>query len=329
MFTLQKQPGQAFRILNFSDTHMKKSELCEGHLFRKIFERTISEAIARVKPDLITISGDISWAGDDAAHAWLADYFDSFGIPWAPVMGNHDNQCGDAFVDDVAEIFLAGKHCLFEKGDASMGCGNYVIVIEESGKPVEALFMMDSHNRSSYTDENGEARNTWGKLYREQLAWYAAQNEQLRARGCNDSTLIMHIPMYAYFEASAAAYRPGIDWANLQYECHTDYPDAWQPGVKACGVQYEGIGAPTIEDGVLDALIAGGTTKHVLVGHDHINNWMIDYRGVKLCFSLKAGPSAYWRPFLNGGTVLTVTEQGVSDIHHEYVDCSDLLNTWT
>lgn len=329
MFVLQKQPGRDFRILNFSDTHMKQSELAEGHLFRAIFERTVSEAIERVKPDLITITGDVSWSGDDAAHAWLADYFDSFGIPWAPVMGNHDNQCGDAFVDGVADIFLARKHCLFEKGDPALGCGNYVIVIEEDGKPVEALFMMDTHNCCTYTDESGEERSTWGRLYDAQLAWYTEQNELLRSRGCSDTTLMMHIPMHAYFEASDMAYRAGIDWANLQYECHTNYPAAWKPGVSAVGVQYEGIGAPAIEDGVMDTLVDGGTTRHVLVGHDHINNWMIDYRGIKLCFSLKTGPSAYWRPFLNGATVLTVTQDGVADVHHEYIDCSDLLNTWT
>ncbi len=329
MFVLQKQPDRDFVILNFSDTHMKKSELGEGHLFRRIFERTISEAVARVKPDLITVSGDISWSGDDAAHGWLVDYFDSFGIPWAPVMGNHDNQCGDDFVDGVADIFLAHQHCLFEKGSPSMGCGNYVIVIEENGCPVSALFMMDSHNRYTYTDANGASHNTWGRLNDEQLAWYAEQNERLKARGCTDTALIMHMPMYAYYTASAEAYRENIDWANLQYECQTNYPAAWRDGISAVGVEYEGIGACDVEDGVFDVLLAGGTTKHVLVGHDHINNWFIDHHGIKLCYSLKAGPSAYWRPFLNGGTVLRVTEKGVSDVHHEYVDCSDLLNTWT
>ena len=330
MVTLQKTPGRDFVILNFSDTHMKKSQLTEGHVFRAVFERTVSEAIARTKPDLITITGDISWAGEDAAHEWLADYFDSFGIPWAPVMGNHDNQCGDEFADAVSDIFLARKHCLFEKGDPSLGHGNYVIVIEENGAPVEALFMMDSHNGYSYTDADGNEHGTWGRLSDEQIAWYTAQNDALRARGCSDTALLMHIPMHAYFKAAAAAYRPGIDWANLQYEKHLNYPEAWNPEYPAFaqGVQYEGIGACDIEDGVIEALLAGGTTKHVLVGHDHINNWIIDYQGIKLCFSLKAGPSAYWRPFLNGGTVLRVTEAGIAEVRHEYVNADDLLDTW-
>ena len=329
MFVLQKPADREFRILNFSDTHMKKSELAEGHLFRAVFERTVTEAIARVKPDLITISGDISWSGDDAAHAWLADYFDGFGIPWAPVMGNHDNQCGEEFVDGIAEIFFAKKHCLFARGDKAMGCGNYVIAIAEGERIVTALFMMDAHNCDTYLDENGEERRTWSRLNDAQLAWYSAENERLKSLGCTDTALIMHIPMHAYFKASAASYRCGIDWANLQYECQTNYPAAWREGVSAVGVEYEGIGASAIEDGVFETLLAGGTTKHVLVGHDHINNWFIDYRGIKLCYSLKTGPSAYWRPFLNGGTVLRVTEHGIDGVYHEYVDCSDLLHTWT
>ena len=46
MFTLKKTRDRDFVILNFSDTHMKKSELGEDHVFRKIFERTVTEAIA-------------------------------------------------------------------------------------------------------------------------------------------------------------------------------------------------------------------------------------------------------------------------------------------
>ena len=126
MFVLQKQAGRDFRILNFSDTHMKKSELADGQLFRTVFERTVSEAIARVKPDLITISGDISWSGDDAAHAWLADYFDSFGIPWAPVFGNHDNQGGPEAVSKAADIMKERATCLLEQGDPAMGYGVFI-----------------------------------------------------------------------------------------------------------------------------------------------------------------------------------------------------------
>ena len=47
---------------------------------------------------------------------------------------------------------------------------------------------------------------------------------------------------------------------------------------------------------------------------------MIAWRGVILAFSLKAGPGCYWDPRLNGGTVLTVTSDGMAGFRHEYVD---------
>ena len=68
-----------------------------------------------------------------------------------------------------------------------------------------------------------------------------------------------------------------------------------------------------------------GSTKNVVVGHDHVNNFVIDYCGVKLVYGLKTGAGCYWNPILNGGTVITIGENGVRGIHHEFVDVSELL----
>ena len=162
MFTLQKTAGEEFRILNFSDTHMKKSELAEGHLFRTIFERTVSEAVARVRPHLITVSGDISWSGDDAAHAWLADYFDSFGIPWAPVMGNHDNQCGAETIQKYVDEYKTYKNFVYEEGPKNLGNGNFVIAVEEDGKILHGIIMLDTHDRVCEKNDKGE--DVWAPI---------------------------------------------------------------------------------------------------------------------------------------------------------------------
>lgn len=37
-------------------------------------------------------------------------------------------------------------------------------------------------------------------------------------------------------------------------------------------------------------------------------------------FLLKAGAGCYWDPRLNGGTVLRITENGVTEVWHEFVD---------
>ena len=45
-----------------------------------------------------------------------------------------------------------------------MGNGNYVIAIEEEGKIVEALIMMDSHDRVEYVREGREEKTADAKL---------------------------------------------------------------------------------------------------------------------------------------------------------------------
>ena len=89
---------------------------------------------------------------------------------------------------------------------------------------------------------------------------------------------------------------------------------------------YEGVGCCPGEDGVFDVIRRGESTKYVIAGHDHINNWMIDYEGVKLIYGLKAGAGCYWNPILNGGTVLQIGSEGVKEARHEFVDVSHLLS---
>ena len=50
-----------------------------------------------------------------------------------------------------------------------------------------------------------------------------------------------------------------------------------------------------------------------------MNNFSINYRGVRLTYALKTGPGAYWEPEMNGGTVIKIGSRGLCDMYHEYV----------
>ena len=55
----------------------------------------IAELIENERPDLILLTGDIVYGEfDDSGIIWtrIIDFMDSFGIPWAPIFGNHDNE---------------------------------------------------------------------------------------------------------------------------------------------------------------------------------------------------------------------------------------------
>lgn len=327
MITLQKKRGKDFKILNLTDPQLGVEEWAEGHMNRAILTYTITELVKAVDPDLITITGDLAWAGHDEAYDAFADFLDSFDRPWAPVWGNHDNQGGTEIVDAVATRYLAHPLCVYEKGDPVLGNGNYVIAIEENGKVVEGVIMMDSHDRMPYTAADGTESLEWAKLIPEQLVWYREQIEKLEKLGCHDTTLMMHIPIYAYRQAWEAAANPNIDHASVKPENSMDCAN-WNEGyTDSFGVKYEGICSYPADEGMMAVITELGSTKHILCGHDHINNFIIRYKGVNLIYSLKTGIGCYWNPILNGGTVLRVTEDGVSEVWHRYVNVSEILHS--
>ncbi len=83
MLRIQKDKNRDFLILNLTDTHLSDGEWAPGHEKRRILEGTITTLAERVRPDLITVSGDLSYAGNGHAYDMLADFLDSFGIPWS------------------------------------------------------------------------------------------------------------------------------------------------------------------------------------------------------------------------------------------------------
>ena len=325
MFTLQKQPDSDFRILNLSDPQLSDQEWAPEHKNQAILRHTMRTLIETEKPDLITVTGDIAWAGQMAAYKAFADEIDAYGIPWAPVWGNHDNQGGAETIDSVANMYLTYPHCIYEKGDPTIGNGNYVIAIKVGDKIVEGIIMIDSHDRDPYPKEDGTMDKVWAKLTKPQLAWYSEQIESLKKLGCQNTSIFLHIPIYAYRDAWDAAHNTNFAPESITPTDSTD-PKYWNDGYKtSSGVRYEGIASYPEDEGAFDAILAGGTTKLVVAGHDHVNNTIIRYRGVDLVYSLKTGAGCYWNPVLNGGTVIRITKDGVADVRHSFVNVEEFL----
>lgn len=319
MIVLQKNPNKDFIVLNLTDPQLSDAEWEENAPQRKILEYTIEQLIARVQPDLITISGDLAWAGCDHAYRMLATFLEKFSIPWAPVWGNHDNQAGAEYIDKIATEYLTFPHCIYEKGDPRLGNGNYVICVEENGNPVEAIFMIDSHDRDDF---DGEEKKVYSKLTIEQMDWYKEQTCLLKEKGYTESMMVLHIPIYAYNTASKAAYKENIELAKITV-AQADGTECWKEGYEeSFGVQHEGICSYPNDDGVFAMIKEEDFTQYIIAGHDHVNNWVIRYDGVTMVYGLKAGAGCYWDSSLNGGTVFKINSKGVYEVSHVYVDPS-------
>ena len=333
MFTFEMKKDR-FTVLNLTDMQLDECHwdpAAPGYDDSfPVFDHTVRTLVERTRPDLITITGDLSMADQPKAYPALADYMDAFGIPWCAVWGNHEEQDVTKWVDFVYEFlpyFRTKDHFFHEDGDPAMGNGNYTIGIYRDGKPVHALFMMDSHNCVWLPDENGVKQFHYDKLNEAQIAWYKEQAADLKAMGCTHSSILLHIPIHAYKLAWKAAIRPDIDPKSITIE--ESYGSAcWNPGYEASfGVGWEEVACYPYDDGVFDAIKEMDITQNVIAGHVHLHNTVIPYRGINLAFATKTGKVHPWKDPLNGGTVLTVYPDGTSDIRHEYVAVTHLLNS--
>ena len=229
MTVLKKQKDNDFIVLNFTDIHLRNKSWNNNTYKKNIVTYMMTTVIDRVKPDLITVTGDISRPHNPDAYKETAKFLDSFGIPWTVIWGNHDQEEGPDSLTEAEDIFLSSNNCLYEKGEPSLGHGNYVIGIEEDGNPIEALIMMDTHSKVDIIDENGVPEKANAKLTSTQVSWYKEQIRYLKDRGYKESSLFVHIPIFAYREAFESALLKGLNPREITYK-ESFSPVFWNKG---------------------------------------------------------------------------------------------------
>ena len=320
MITMKKQKNKDFKVLNFTDPQLVTPEWAEGHIGRKVLEYTVSKLVNETKPDLITVSGDISAAEFTDAYTHFANMIDAFNTPWTVAWGNHDNQGGAEFIDKYVALYKTYKNFVYEEGPRNLGNGNFVIAVEEDGKILHGVIMMDTHDRVCEKNDKGEDVWYWGKLYPEQLTWYEGVVTDLKEKGCSETTIISHIPIYAYRTAYEAAWNKDYKPEEVTYEM-SKTGVCWNEGYKnSYGINLEGICSYEYDEGMFDLIKKLGSTKLYICGHDHINTTCIEYEGVKLMYGLKTGRGCYYKAPYNGGTVITIASDGKANAEHYFCD---------
>ena len=67
-----------------------------------------------------------------------------------------------------------------------------------------------------------------------------------------------------------------------------------------------------------------GSTKNIVAGHDHVNNFSVEYQGIRLSYALKTGYGAYYDEDMAGASTVTVNKSGNAVVEHHFVDKSSL-----
>lgn len=332
------------KIMQLTDVHIGGGFLSGRK--DKLALNAIASMITAEKPDLVIITGDISFpvpyiAGtfNNMSSAKLfTNMMDKLGVYYTVTLGNHDSESYSYYNrEKMAAFYASDKHeksLFIDKIDGVDGYGNQMINAKNSNDVItETLYLFDSH---SYTDGDYLGINWYyDKIHDNQIEWYkncvlannkhnsdtinklsvANKEELLVQYQIPKSLAFFHIP----FEEYKVAYdelkeNNFVDTKDTKYI----YGVAGEKGQMVYPAKYENQLFETMEE--------LGSTKGVFVGHDHLNNFAYDYKGIQLSYGMSIDYLAYSNidkcGAQRGNTIITVKTSGefISILENYYQD---------
>lgn len=281
----EKAEDTVFQVLQITDVHIQNDEKKDQKAFK-----TISAMVETARPDLIVVTGDITSEKENMpAFETFCTFMENLEIPWAFTFGNHDAE-GDASKQALSDYLEKLEHCIYERGDAAVdGMGNYTYNVTHEGKPLMSLIMMDSN--MYYPDE---AVGGYDCFHENQIEWYRNTVKSIAREANGDEAKV--VPSLAFFHIPMREYK-------------TAYDEARQNGAVISGRRFEKECSSNVDDGMFEAMLELGSTRGVFVGHDHMNNYSVDYKGIRLTYGLSCDHNIYVVPF-RGGVLINIKEDG-------------------
>ena len=305
-----------FKIMVLADLHLNS-----GGVPMETFNN-ITLVVEREKPDFVIFTGDnvvdggISTQGQ-LRGAWrrIGDYLEQEGIYWMHVFGNHD---GDMRLplEKQQEYYESFEHCLSKAGDEELtGIGNYVIPLYGAKEDTVKFVIWGLDSGDYPTEEERKALfpaglssfggfngTNYDFIHYDQIQWYLETSKLLQT--CNDGQLVpglmaFHIPLQESY--TAWINRDGLEWT---------------------GSKYDPVCASAYNSGLFEVLRNRGDIKAVVNGHDHINDFMVNYCGIKLCYASTLTTTTYNEPAIMGARIFVISESEPTNVqtYMSYLD---------
>lgn len=314
-----------FKVMQLTDVH-----ITGGFLGKEEDEKAINAVAAMItaeKPDLVVVTGDISfavpWAGtinNSFAHRMFIRLMERLGVYWTVNFGNHDSEVYDYYGRSAVAGFYEDEslnYCLFDRGPESIfGECNHIINVKQSDGLITKSFIMMDSNSYTWQDPLGIFW-IYDNIHADQIEWYKGEIEKLNAHNKSlgseetvESLLFIHIPLMEVRDA---------------YNEYLDAGEADTENVKhlfgKVGEKEPYVYCSNDEEQMFETVLELGSTKAIFFGHDHLNNIMMDYKGVALCYGYSIDYFAYAGidkiGSQRGCTVINCSSDGVIEVLHE------------
>lgn len=258
-----------FKIVMFSDVQ-------DGAKLDPRATALMEQILDTEKPDMVVIAGDcvagyaIKTADElRQAIACVAYPMEKRKVAWAITFGNHDQEHSPRTKiskEDALKIYQSYPYNVNVRGNAKIhGVGNADLLVKgsEDDKPVFCVWLIDSNEYAP------KSIGGYDWIHADQVAWYLATSKGLEAKYGHNMPGIMyfHIPIRQFGDMLAAG--------------------------KVVGDHRESESPSKVDGGLFGAVLERGDVKGIFCGHDHINNYVGEWMGVRLGYDAAIGYASY------------------------------------
>ena len=279
--SLKFNSNKKFKIVQFTDVHW-----VSGNPASEEAAERMSEVLDAEKPDLVIYTGDLIFAKpavkglDKALEPTIARH-----IPFAVTWGNHDDE-QDMTRKELSDYIEKKAGCLNTRTEGISGVSNFTLPVNaaDGNKAAAVLYILDSNAYSPLKQIKGY---DWIKA--DQVEWYRKESAAFTKRN-NGAPL----PALAFFHIPFPEYNQAAQSENALL----------------IGTRKEKACAPAINTGLYAAMLEAGDVMGTFVGHDHVNDYVVNWNNILLCYGRFTGGKTVYHdiPGGNGARVIELTE---------------------
>lgn len=279
--TLKFNKDGKFKIVQFTDLHIKWQDTRSDIAFT-----CIKNTLEAEKPDLVVLTGDIIYSAPaDKNFRHVMEFISQYKIPFALAFGNHDREQGLSNAE-LLKIAREFPYCVASDVENLTGDGNYTLEVKggNGDKNKMILYFIDS-NRGSLLEEQGVGGYDY--IHLDQVNWYVKTSRTYTKQ--NGGT---PLPALAFFHIPLPEYN-----LAAQNENTTLY-----------GIRREKACSPELNSGLFAAMKGQGDIMGVFVGHDHDNDYAVNWYNILLAYGRFTGGPTEYIHIPNGARVIELTE---------------------
>ncbi|MBQ2759978.1 MAG: metallophosphoesterase [Clostridia bacterium] len=325
-----------FVILQVSDAQ-------DLQFVRHTMIRMLNKAYDTVKPDLVVFTGDnilgnhlrdARFGSRKVVHTKQGELermktainhiiapVEKRGIPFAMLYGNHDDM-NWITKDEQADIYRSYTMCRgLDNPDKTVDCDTYNMPVYSSDgeKVVYNIWMMDT----AWKDKEEDKCYTGVK--KEAVEWYKRTSDELKKQNGGKvvpSLMFQHIPLPECMDLMEECKKTD-DGALRFFRDGEEERYVRLDKKKADGFLGEPIMGYDIDNGQFEAVKEKGDVQAIVLGHEHMNNYIGVTQGVKIIQSSAASFRCYGDR-LRGVRVFVLDENDLSDVNTYFLTYNEL-----